>query len=283
MVVLQDTEVSDSNRVALDVIYYIGSALSLAGLFFSCIVYIVLYKDLQILTTSRHLVHLNLQIALGLTQIVFLAGGRARKDEVACKVVAILLHYFFLAGFTWILLESAMLYLKLISVYRGEFVRMKNFLLFGWGFPVLFVGLSASVKINAYGTDQWCWLSYKDGFLWVFFAPVLIIIAISLVTVIAVIRVLFIVSNSEQADAKKKIISAARGVVILFPILGFSWGFSVIAVNHDALVWKYLFAIFTSLQGFLIFLIYGVCNTEIRMAVGRKLGYGDVHPATSTT
>ena len=42
--------------------------------------------------------------------------------------------------------------------------------------------------------------------------------------------------------------TAARGVVILFPTLGLSWGFSVIAVNHDALVWKYLFAIFTSLQ-----------------------------------
>jgi hypothetical protein len=42
-------------------------------------------------------------------------------------------HYFSLAGFTWILLEAVMLYLKLISVYGGEFVRMKNFLLFGWG------------------------------------------------------------------------------------------------------------------------------------------------------
>jgi hypothetical protein len=42
-------------------------------------------------------------------------------------------HYFSLAGFTWILLEAVMLYLKLILVYDGEFVRMKNFLLFGWG------------------------------------------------------------------------------------------------------------------------------------------------------
>ena len=39
-------------------------------------------KDLQILTTSRHLVHFNLQIALGLTQIVFLAGGTASHKEV---------------------------------------------------------------------------------------------------------------------------------------------------------------------------------------------------------
>jgi hypothetical protein len=39
-------------------------------------------KDLQILTTSRHLIHFNLQIALGLTQIVFLAGGTATHNEV---------------------------------------------------------------------------------------------------------------------------------------------------------------------------------------------------------
>ena len=39
-------------------------------------------KDLQILTTTRHLVHFNLQIALGLTQIVFLAGGTASHKEV---------------------------------------------------------------------------------------------------------------------------------------------------------------------------------------------------------
>jgi hypothetical protein len=38
-----------------------------------------------------------------------------------------------MAGFTWILLEAVMLYLQLISVYGGLSVRMKNFMLFGWG------------------------------------------------------------------------------------------------------------------------------------------------------
>ncbi|CAB4022920.1 adhesion G- coupled receptor D1-like [Paramuricea clavata] len=76
MVVL-DAESREADRIALKFISYIGSGLSLAGLVFTCVVYIVLYKDLQILTTSRHLVHFNLQIALGLTQIVFLAGGSA--------------------------------------------------------------------------------------------------------------------------------------------------------------------------------------------------------------
>ncbi|XP_028391916.1 uncharacterized protein LOC114516589 [Dendronephthya gigantea] len=67
MVVL-DSEPSEADKDALKFISYMAQDCR-------C-------KDLQILTTSRHLVHLNLQIALGLTQIVFLAGGSATHDEV---------------------------------------------------------------------------------------------------------------------------------------------------------------------------------------------------------
>ena len=47
-----------------------------------CLYFLNFSKDLQILTTSRLLVHFNLQVALGLTQIVFLAAGSAAHDEV---------------------------------------------------------------------------------------------------------------------------------------------------------------------------------------------------------
>ena len=49
--------------------------------------------------------------------------------------------------------------------------------------------------------------------------------------------------------------AALRGAVILFPTLGLCWIFSVIAVNHDAVVWKYLFAIFNSIQVYIYILI----------------------------
>ena len=276
-----DSESRGTNKIALRFISYIGSGLSLVALLFTCVVYVLLYKDLQILTTSRHLVHFNLQIALGLTQIVFLAGGTASHKEVACKIVAILLHYFSLASFCWILLEAAMLYLKLISVYGGEFVKMRNFFAFGWGFPLLFVGLSSGLKFDAYGSDRWCWLSYDEGFFWAFFAPVIVVISVTIITLVFVARVLVLAAKTESSN-KKYIVSAARGVIILFPTLGLSWTFSVIAVNHDAVIWKYLFVIATSTQGFFIFLIYGICNREIRTAVSRRLGR-EVFPTTSTT
>lgn len=53
--------------------------------------------------------------------------------QIFCKIVAILLHYFSLASFCWMLLEAVMLYLKVISVFRGEYVQMKKFCIFGWG------------------------------------------------------------------------------------------------------------------------------------------------------
>ena len=39
-----------------------------------------------------------------------------------------------------------------------------------------------------------------------------------------------------------------RGVVILIPTLGLSWIFGIITVNHDAVVWKYIFAVLNSIQ-----------------------------------
>ncbi|CAB3990906.1 adhesion G- coupled receptor D1-like [Paramuricea clavata] len=281
MVVL-DAELDEETMQSFSYISYIGSGLSLTALLFTLLVHIFLYNDLQVLSSSRQLVHLNLQIALGGTQIVFLAGGKQSKDEIFCKVVAILLHYFSLASFCWMLIEATMLYLKLISVFGGEYVQIKKFCAFGWGFPLAFVSISAAVKIDGYGTKEWCWLSYDSGYFWVFFAPVIIILSLNLVTVIAVVRVLCRVTSRCEDNEKQHIYAALRGIVILFPTLGLSWIFSVIAVNHDAMVWKYLFAIFNSIQGFLIFLIYGVCNGEIRTALKRRLGR-DINPFSSTT
>ena len=53
--------------------------------------------------------------------------------QIFCKIVAILLHYFSLASFCWMLMEAAMLYLKLISVFGGEYIQIRKFCAFGWG------------------------------------------------------------------------------------------------------------------------------------------------------
>uniref|UniRef100_A0A8D1V7S1 Adhesion G protein-coupled receptor D1 n=1 Tax=Sus scrofa TaxID=9823 RepID=A0A8D1V7S1_PIG len=62
----------------------------------------------------------------------------------------------------------------------------------------------------------------------------------------------------------------AKAVAVLLPILGTSWLFGVLAVNSEAVVFQYMFAILNSLQGFFIFLFHCLLNSEVRAAFKHK-------------
>ena len=102
----------------------------------------------------HNFIHLNLSIALLLALIVFVSGIETATDsdvsmplstsnsyfinfsmpQVACKVVAALLHYFFTAVFTWMLCEGIMLYFLLVKVFNTGLGQKKWFYFaIGWG------------------------------------------------------------------------------------------------------------------------------------------------------
>eukprot|EP00069_Balaena_mysticetus_P003170 bmy_16445T0 len=62
----------------------------------------------------------------------------------------------------------------------------------------------------------------------------------------------------------------AKAVAVLLPILGTSWVFGVLAVNNQAVVFQYMFAVLNSLQGFFIFLFHCLLNSEVRAAFKHK-------------
>ena len=54
--------------------------------------------------------------------------------QASCLIVAILLHYFFLAAFSWMLCEGILLFIMLKFVFYRGFLKSKVFfLLLGWG------------------------------------------------------------------------------------------------------------------------------------------------------
>ena len=53
--------------------------------------------------------------------------------QVACVVVAALLHYLFTAVFCWMLCEGIMLYLMLVVDSRTLAKKWWSFLILGWG------------------------------------------------------------------------------------------------------------------------------------------------------
>lgn len=74
--------------------------------------------------------------------------------QIACAVFAALLHFFFLAAFTWMFLEGVQLYIMLVEVFESEHSRRRYFYMVGYGVPALIVAVSAAVDYRSYGTDR---------------------------------------------------------------------------------------------------------------------------------
>lgn len=53
--------------------------------------------------------------------------------KVACTLVAALLHLFFMAAFSWMLVEGLLLWSKVVAVNLSEEQHMKYYYLIGWG------------------------------------------------------------------------------------------------------------------------------------------------------
>ncbi|KPP75808.1 hypothetical protein Z043_104921 [Scleropages formosus] len=134
----------------LDVITWVGILLSLVCLLL-CIFTFCFFRGLQ---SDRNTIHKNLCLSLFVAESLFLVGINRADQPVACAVFAALLHFFFLAAFTWMFLEGVQLYIMLVEVFESEHSRRRYFYLVGYGVPALIVAVSAAVDYRSYGTDR---------------------------------------------------------------------------------------------------------------------------------
>ena len=65
--------------------------------------------------------------------------------------------------------------------------------------------------------------------------------------------------------------SGAKSGVVLFPLLGITWLFGILALDTKTIVFQYFFAILNSLQGFFIFIFHCLLNSEVRKYKGSFL------------
>uniref|UniRef100_A0A8C4K6B7 Adhesion G protein-coupled receptor D1 n=1 Tax=Dromaius novaehollandiae TaxID=8790 RepID=A0A8C4K6B7_DRONO len=238
------------HQVALSSITYIGCAVSIFCLTITLVTFAIL-SSVSTIRNQRYHIHANLSFAVLVAQILLLISFQFSPGTVPCKVLAILLHFFFLSAFAWMLVEGFHLYSMVIKVFGSEESKHLYYYGIGWG--------------N-------CWLSLENGAIWAFVAPALFVILVNIGILIAVTRVISRISADNykvhgDANAFKL---TAKAVAVLLPILGSSWIFGVLTVNDHALVFQYMFAVFNSLQGFFIFLFHCLLNSEVRAAFKHK-------------
>lgn len=81
---------------------------------------------------------MNLSTALLFLNLLFLLDGWITSFHVEglCTAVAVLLHFFLLATFTWMGLEAIHMYIALVKVFNTYIRRyILKFCIIGWGKP----------------------------------------------------------------------------------------------------------------------------------------------------
>ncbi|XP_075891593.1 adhesion G protein-coupled receptor L3 isoform X2 [Nelusetta ayraudi] len=253
----------------LDVITWVGILLSLVCLLISLFTF-CFFRGLQ---SDRNTIHKNLCISLFIAESLFLVGINRGDQPIACAAFAALLHFFFLAAFTWMFLEGVQLYIMLVEVFESEHSRRRYFYMVGYGVPALIVAVSAAVDYRSYGTERVCWLRLDTNFIWSFIGPATLIIMLNVIFLGIALYKMFHHTAILKPDSGclDNIKSWVIGAIALLCLLGLTWAFGLMYVNESTVVMAYLFTIFNSLQGMFIFIFHCVLQKKVRKEYGKCL------------
>lgn len=256
---------SNANQFALSVITYVGCSLSLFGAI-GAIASFVLFTRLS---SDRHIIHGNLLISIAISQTIFLAGIERTQNKIQCKLTAIMLHYFYLASFGWMLCEGLHLYTMVVKVFNLS-SRIYHYIVLAWGVPALIVFISAASRYSDYGTSTSCWISAERNTLLAFIIPVAATILVNMVILAMVLHEICGLQTSGRTCMGDIVRSTLKSLAVLFPLLGVTWVFGLLVFATHSIVFQYLFALFNTMQGFFIFLLHCLFNSEIRKNFKRK-------------
>uniref|UniRef100_A0A8C9Z833 G-protein coupled receptors family 2 profile 2 domain-containing protein n=1 Tax=Sander lucioperca TaxID=283035 RepID=A0A8C9Z833_SANLU len=261
----------------LTFITYIGCGISAIFLALTLLTYLLFEKLLRDIP-AKILVQLCLSLLL-LNLVFLLDGWLALYPAVGlCISTAFFLHYFLLTSFTWAGLEALHMYLSIVRVFTPYLSRyMLKFSMIGWGLPLIVVIVVISVDKNNYGlvtygkytdgtSDDFCWLRNDIAFYVGVVAYFLLIFALCLLVFIVVMVQLSRIKkqNPQNQPPNRGVMTDLRSIAGLIILLGLTWGFSLFAWGPLYLPFVYLFTIFNSLQGFLVFVFHCAVKENVR-------------------
>ncbi|XP_028410421.1 CD97 antigen-like [Dendronephthya gigantea] len=270
----------DEERRTLEVISTIGCSASLLGVVLTILTYALLWKRLHknVKTTVPSQVLMNLCVAIGMTDIFAVLAGPAFNNEPFCIAVSMLLYFFVLSLFGWMLCEGIVVYLQLVNVFTGLSLggkHLKSFYVIGWGIPAIVMAVLVGVNdLENFKSEHACWCQGGGGLFWTFVGIIILILLINIIIFVLALRNAMsssMASESAKTDSKlRKAKVGLKGSAILLPILGLTWLFGLLVFNRDTIAFKYLFAIFNSLQGLMIFVFHVLLSKKIHGAIKKE-------------
>uniref|UniRef100_A0A673KMI6 Brain-specific angiogenesis inhibitor 1-like n=1 Tax=Sinocyclocheilus rhinocerous TaxID=307959 RepID=A0A673KMI6_9TELE len=255
----------------------VGCGVSSLTLLLLLIIYVSVWKYIR---SERSVILINFCLSIICSNALILISQTQVRNKVMCALVAAFLHFFFLSSFCWVLTEAWQSYMAVTGRLRNRIIR-KRFLCLGWGLPALVVAISVGfTKAKGYGTVNYCWLSLEGGLLYSFVGPAAAVVLVNMVIGILVFNKL--VSKDGITDIKLKERAGLEHVVlnalscraslwsscVVLPLLALTWMSAVLAItDRRSALFQILFAVFDSLEGFIIVMVHCILRREVQEAV----------------
>ncbi|XP_025899280.1 adhesion G protein-coupled receptor B2 [Nothoprocta perdicaria] len=281
----------------------IGCAVSCVALLTLLVIYAAFWRFIK---SERSIILLNFCLSILASNVLILVGQSQMLSKGVCTMTAAFLHFFFLSSFCWVLTEAWQSYLAVIGRIRARLVR-KRFLCLGWGLPALVVAVSVGfTRTKGYGTASYCWLSLEGGLLYAFVGPAAVIVLVNMLVGIIVFNKLMARDGISDKSKKQRagpepppcgslllkctkcgVVSSAAGTsatasnamaslwssCVVLPLLALTWMSAVLAMtDRRSILFQVLFAVFNSVQGFVIITVHGFLRREVQDVVKCQVG-----------
>ncbi|XP_038077934.1 PDF receptor-like isoform X2 [Patiria miniata] len=193
---------------------------------------------------------------------------------VLCETFETIREYGRLCAFFWMFIEG--LYLTcLVSANVFGKPRFLLYYLIGWFLPIPIV---ISWVVAMYYTSQArCWKDHAaSSYYLIIEIPRNGALIINVLFLINIVRVLVTKLRDSNSSETKQIRKAAKGAVLLIPLLGvanLAWFIPNPTVRDSKasiVLYNYLFLFLDSYQGFFLCVMYCFLNQEVRMTLHRK-------------
>ncbi|KAM9513476.1 adhesion G protein-coupled receptor B1-like isoform 8-T8 [Salvelinus alpinus] len=243
----------------------VGCGVSSLTLLLLVIIYVSVWRYIR---SERSVILINFCLSIISSNALILIGQTQTRNKVICTLVAAFLHFFFLSSFCWVLTEAWQSYMAVTGRLRNRIIR-KRFLCLGWGLPALVVAVSVGfTKAKGYGTVNYCWLSLEGGLLYAFVGPAAAVVLVNMVIGILVFNKLVSKDGITDMKLKERAGASLWSSCVVLPLLALTWMSAVLAItDRRSSLFQILFAVFDSLEGFVIVMVHCILRREVQEAV----------------
>lgn len=216
--------------------------------------------------TNCNSIHRNISICALCCNLLFVISSIWRNNllqfEFQCKLMAILLQYFYLSAFCWLLVCSIHLQRMLSELRDINRGPMHFYNLVGFALPALITAISLAVRADQYGNYLFCWLSVHEAVFWSMLGPIVLFLILSLINFALALRSSIQIKHSIADYSNLSTIIWLN--IIWFFFLTVNCFLSIFASNNALELPFYLVTFSFLLNAIYLFTGYCLLNARVR-------------------